>query len=58
MKKKIYPLLENPYRKKDLNAAIKVINTGKITIGPKTKEFEMRILHRTSNKKIERKISK
>src|SRR5210317_2195949 len=41
MKKKIYPLLENPYRKKDLNAAIKVINTGKITIGPKTKEFEI-----------------
>ena len=40
MKKKIYPLLENPYRKKDLNAAIEVINTGRITIGPKTKEFE------------------
>ncbi len=35
-----YPLLENPYRKKDLNKAIKVIKTGKITIGKYTKNFE------------------
>ncbi len=35
-----YPLLENPYRKKDLNEAIKVIRTGKITIGKYTDEFE------------------
>ena len=32
-----YPLLEDPYRKKDLNKAIEVIKTGKITIGKHTK---------------------
>ena len=35
-----YPLLENPYRRKDLNKAIKVIKTGKLTIGKHTKNFE------------------
>ena len=35
-----YPLLEDPYRKKDLNKAIKIIKTGKITIGKHTKKFE------------------
>ena len=40
MNKFFYPLLENPYRKKDLNAAIKIINTGKITIGKTTHKFE------------------
>ena len=39
-KKVFYPLLENPYRKKDLDSAIKVIKTGKITIGKYTKSFE------------------
>ena len=37
-----YPLLENPFRKKDLNEAKKVINTGKITIGKHTSNFEKR----------------
>ena len=39
-KKIFYPLLENPYRKKDLLSAINVIKTGKITIGANTKKFE------------------
>lgn len=40
MKRFIYPLLQNPYRKKDLISAIKVIKTGHITIGSNTKKFE------------------
>lgn len=40
MKKFFYPLLQNPYRKKDLTSAINVIKTGRITIGPYTKKFE------------------
>ena len=47
-----YPLLENPYRKKDLNKAIEVIKTGKITIGKHTKNFEDRF-----TKKIKTKFS-
>ena len=39
-KKFFYPLLKDPYRKKDLNKAIAVIKTGKITIGKYTKKFE------------------
>ena len=39
-KKVFYPLLEDPYRKKDLLSAIKVIKTGRITIGKHTKNFE------------------
>jgi CDP-4-dehydro-6-deoxyglucose reductase, E1 len=39
-KKIFYPLLENPYRKKDLQSAINVIKTGKITIGENTRKFE------------------
>ena len=35
-----YPLLEDPYRKKDLSRAIEVIKTGKLTIGKHTKKFE------------------
>jgi CDP-6-deoxy-D-xylo-4-hexulose-3-dehydrase len=39
-KKFIYPLLEDPYRKKDLVSAIEVIKTGRITIGKHTINFE------------------
>ena len=39
-KKFFYPLLEDPYRKKDLTSAIKVIKTGRITIGKHTINFE------------------
>ena len=51
-KKVFYPLLENPYRKKDLDNAIKVIKTGKITIGKHTKNFE-----KSFSKKIKTKFS-
>ena len=40
MRRFIYPLLQDPYRKKDLISAIKVIKTGHITIGAHTKKFE------------------
>ena len=35
-----YPLLENPYRKKDLDKASKVIKTVSLTIGNHTDKFE------------------
>ena len=35
-----YPLVENPYRKKDINKAINVLKSNKITSGPKVIEFE------------------
>ncbi len=38
--KTFYPLLENPFRKKDLDAATKVVKSGRITIGRNTKVFE------------------
>ncbi len=40
MKKYFYPLVENPYRPKDINQAIKVLKSTKITSGPKTLEFQ------------------
>ncbi len=40
MKNILYPLIENPYRKKDIDAAIKVLKSNKITIGPITNKFE------------------
>ena len=40
MKNFFHPLVENPYRKKDIDAAIKVLKTNKITIGPITDKFE------------------
>ncbi len=40
MKKYFYPLVENPYRPKDINEAIKVLKSSKITSGPKTLEFQ------------------
>ena len=36
-----YPLLENPYRPKDINEAIKVLKSNKLTIGSKTFNFEI-----------------
>ena len=35
-----YPLIENPYQNKDILEAIKVLKTKKLTIGPKTDEFQ------------------
>ena len=40
MTKSIYPLTESVLEKVDLNAAIKVINSKKITMGKKTIEIE------------------
>jgi CDP-6-deoxy-D-xylo-4-hexulose-3-dehydrase len=52
MAKFFYPLVENPYRKKDLDSAIKVIKSNKITSGPKVVEFE-----NTFKKKVKSKNS-
>ena len=35
-----YPLVENPYRKKDIKSAIKVLKSCRLTIGKKTDEFQ------------------
>ena len=40
MKNFSYPLIENPYRNKDINEAIKVLKTKKLTIGPKQMHFK------------------
>ena len=40
MARLIYPLTESVLEKADLNAAIKVINSTKITMGKKTKQIE------------------
>ena len=42
MQKYFYPLVENPYRKKDISSAIKTLKTCKITSGIKTKDFQNR----------------
>ncbi len=40
MKKYFYPLIDNPFRSKDINQAIKVLRSSRITSGPKTLEFQ------------------
>ena len=40
MKKSFYPLIENPYRNKDIIEGIKILKSKKLTIGPKTEEFQ------------------
>ena len=50
LKKFFYPLLENPYRKKDLDKAIKVIKTGKLTIGKYTDKFEKKFTKKMKTK--------
>jgi CDP-4-dehydro-6-deoxyglucose reductase, E1 len=40
MNKFFYPLIENPYRKSDINEAIKVLKSKKLTIGPVTDKFQ------------------
>ena len=52
MKKYFYPLVENPYRKKDIAEGIKVLKTGKLTIGRRTDIFQ-----REFSKKIKTKNS-
>ena len=40
MKKYFYPLVENPYRKKDIDKAVKTLRSCKITSGIKTTQFQ------------------
>ena len=40
MKNFFYPLIENPYRNKDILEAIKVLKSKKLTIEPKTDQFQ------------------
>ena len=40
MSKFFYPLIDNPYRKKDINEAVKVLKSFKITSGIKTINFQ------------------
>ena len=40
MSKFFYPLIDNPYRKKDINKAIEVLKSFKITSGIKTINFQ------------------
>ena len=49
-KRFFYPLLEDPYRKKDLNKAINVIRSGKLTIGKHTKHFEEKFTKKINTK--------
>ena len=52
MKKPFYPLIENPYRDKDIIEGIKILKSKKLTIGPKTDEFQ-----KYFSKKIKTKFS-
>ena len=40
MKNFFYPLIENPYRNKDIQEGIKILKSKRLTIGPKTDEFQ------------------
>ena len=40
MAKYFYPLVENPFRKKDINEGIKVLKSRKLTIGSYTERFQ------------------
>ena len=40
MRNYFYPLVKNPYRRKDIDSAIKVLKTGKLTIGSVTDNFQ------------------
>jgi CDP-6-deoxy-D-xylo-4-hexulose-3-dehydrase len=40
MNKYFYPLIENPYRKSDINEALKVLKSRRLAIGPVTDKFQ------------------
>ena len=40
MQNYFYPLVENPYRSKDLKKAKKILDSGKLTLGPVTEKFQ------------------
>ena len=50
MNKYFYPLIENPYRKKDLNMAKKIISSGRITMGKYTGLFEKKFSNKIKTK--------
>mgnify|MGYP001164277571 FL=1 len=52
MKNFFYPLIENPYRNKDIQEGIKILKSKRLTIGPKTDEFQ-----KYFSKKIKSKFS-
>jgi len=52
MNKYFYPLIENPYRKSDINEAYKVLKSKRLTIGPVTDKFQ-----NTFTKKLGSKFS-
>ena len=52
MNRYFYPLIENPYRNKDINEGIKVLKTKHLTIGPKTDQFQKHF-----NKKLKTNFS-
>jgi CDP-4-dehydro-6-deoxyglucose reductase, E1 len=52
MNKYFYPLIENPYRKSDIDEALKVLKSKRLTIGPVTDKFQ-----NTFTKKLGSKFS-
>ena len=50
MKSYFYPLVKNPYRKKDIDSAIKVLKTGKLTIGSVTDNFQKKFSKKLKTK--------
>ena len=40
MKNFFYPLIENPYRNKDIQEGIKILKSKRLTIGPKLTNFK------------------
>ena len=50
MKSYFYPLVKNPYRKKDIESAIKVLKTGKLTIGSVTDNFQKKFSKKLKTK--------
>jgi CDP-6-deoxy-D-xylo-4-hexulose-3-dehydrase len=50
MNKFFYPLIENPYRKRDINEAIKVLKSKKLTIGPVTDKFQKNFTRKLGSK--------
>ncbi|MBD1144446.1 aminotransferase class I/II-fold pyridoxal phosphate-dependent enzyme [Pelagibacterales bacterium SAG-MED37] len=49
MNKYIYPLVDNPFRKKDLKSAIEVIKTGRITMSKNVAAFENQFSNKIKN---------
>ena len=56
MSKFFYPLIENPYRRKDINEGIKVLKSGKLTIGSKTEVFQKAFCKKIKNKILNRLV--